>query len=77
MKDKHIELVGSWSLLLGHAVHKANKSVMRGIGPARQSYTIDLNSILDLRLPWVPDKLKHPLGLVNMSIAGRLKFPSL
>ena len=68
-------------LLLGHAVHKANKSVMRGIGSARQSCTIDLNSIFDLHLPWVPDKLKHQVGLANMIMAGyflltgKSKFP--
>ena len=70
MKDKHTELVGSWLLPLGRAVWKSSKSVQQGIGPARQSGTVDLYHIHLIDIPWIPDRTQFPVGLKEMVICG-------
>ena len=70
MKNKHIEREGSWHLTLARAVKKCTKSVGRGIGPARQSGTVDLDAIVSLDLPWRSTDNNFPVGLKSVFIAG-------
>ena len=53
-KDKHIEQIGTWAKSLKLAARKSTRSVLRGIGPGRQSQSLDVFEVHNLKLGFVP-----------------------
>ena len=70
MKDRHIEITGDWPLSLYGAAKSVAKSVTRGIGPPRQSDSIDIEKIHLLDIPWDLGIKGFPVGSKQFAIVG-------
>ena len=76
IKARHIEAEHSWTELLAHTGAWVTRSVLRGIGPARQSCSFDFPKLC--RLPRSPDALvtggpQQPVHLALLSCAFLLR----
>ena len=62
-KDEHVEEAYPWSDMLARAVTKSERSITRGIGPARQTEELLLKLVHDLQLDWDPLCAGGPVGV--------------
>jgi hypothetical protein len=69
-KELHIELGNPWSDQLAQICKKVDRSVTRGIGPASQCGSLDLNMVADLGLGDAPLVRGGPVGPAQLIIAG-------
>lgn len=69
-KELHIELGCPWTDQLAQICKKVDRSVTRGIGPASQCGSLDLNMVADLGLGDTPLVKGGPIGPAQMIIAG-------
>ena len=68
-KNKHLQHF-EWTTMLGKIARDAARSVLRGIGPARQSATLDINAVFKLKDDGEPLVEHGPVGAINMIILG-------
>eukprot|EP00971_Amphidinium_carterae_P181235 3595236-Amphidinium_carterae.1 len=65
-KQAHIDAGGSWSESLDQLARACTRSVLRGLGPARQSAPLDLNAVAALPRDAAPGVDLGPVGPVRM-----------
>ena len=74
-KDHHISIYGDWPKALKRAVTKTTKSVLRGLGPARQSASIKLTDIKGLQLDDNPINVGGPINPGGVLECGGFWLP--
>ena len=70
IKDQHIGAGFVWDQGLDRASRKITRSVLRGIGPAKQAGTLDVIKVAGLKLGPEPLVASGPLGPGNLMLAG-------
>ena len=71
-KDRHIQITGEWPQGLARAARRASRSVMRGIGEAKQSGCFKLSDLATMPYESEPLVKDGPVGVRNLMIAGSL-----
>ena len=74
-KDRHVELYKSWPDDLARAARRCTRSVLRGIGPAKQAGVLDMQAIKLLQLSDAPLTPSGPVGPGNLMEMGTFWLP--
>ena len=72
IRAAHIEDGYDWCQLLTHTGVRCARSVMRGIGPARESYAFDFGRLLALLRPWQPIANGGPVQPVQLALLASM-----